>query len=62
MEYGKNVSELRDRIVECPHCREPLPPLRTVAAYRTGIGTVFIFSCAICHKPISCGTVRDEAR
>ncbi len=59
MEYAGSVKELRQRITQCPHCLEIDPPLRSVAAYRAGIGQVFIFSCAICHKPVLCGTVKD---
>lgn len=60
MEQAKSLDELLGKIVECPHCREVDPPMRSIAAYRSGIGQVFIISCAKCHRPILCGAVEEK--
>lgn len=46
----------------CPHCNMANPAIRSVPAYRSGCGTVMIYSCASCKHIISVGFVQDEAK
>ena len=62
MERARTIAELTEKITYCPYCRTFDPPIRVVEAYwqREDHCSVYLLSCATCHRPILCGRIDDE--